>query len=121
MYAKNPYEAGNQYLINKRGKVGLNDYEILKLLLNIQIICKISKKILKNTIWKKCEVLILFGDMIAHVINSKEINPVIIKFFIRHRNLSISIVFIEQQYFKVPKEVRLNTTHFFIMKIPSRC
>ena len=75
---------------------------------------------MKKTIWKKCEVLILFGDMIADVINSKEINPVIIEFFITHRNLGISIVFIEQPYFKVPKEVRLNTTHFFIMKIPSR-
>ena len=40
--------------------------------------------------------------------------------FIRGRKLNISIIFITQSYFKVPKEVRLNITHFFIMKIPNK-
>ena len=40
--------------------------------------------------------------------------------FIRGRKLNISLVFITQSYFKVPKDVRLNTTHFFIMKIPNK-
>ena len=40
--------------------------------------------------------------------------------FIRGRKLNISIVFILQSYFKVPKDVRLNSTHFFIMKIPNK-
>ena len=40
--------------------------------------------------------------------------------FIRGRKLSISLVFITQSYLKVPKDVRLNTTHFFIMKIPNK-
>ena len=40
--------------------------------------------------------------------------------FIRGRKLNISIVFIMQSYFKVPKDVRLNSTHFFIMKIPNK-
>ena len=40
--------------------------------------------------------------------------------FIRGRNLNISIVFITQSYFKVPKDVRLNSTHVFIMKIPNK-
>ena len=40
--------------------------------------------------------------------------------FIRGRKLNISIVFVTQSYFKVPKEVRLNTTHFFIMKIQNK-
>ena len=40
--------------------------------------------------------------------------------FIRGRKLNISIVFITQSYFKVPKDVRLNSTHFFIMKIPNK-
>ena len=42
------------------------------------------------------------------------------KLFIRGRKLNISLVFITQSYFKVPKDVRLNTTHFFIAKIPSK-
>ena len=40
--------------------------------------------------------------------------------FVRSRKLNISIVFITQSYFKVPKDVRLNSTHFFIMKIPNK-
>ena len=40
--------------------------------------------------------------------------------FIRGRKLNISLVFITQSYFKVPKDVRLNSTHFFIMKIPNK-
>ena len=49
--------------------------------------------------------------------NNKKLNPVVNQLFIRGTKLNISIVFITQSYFKVPKEVRLNTTHFFIMKI----
>ena len=58
--------------------------------------------------------------MIADMINNKKLNPVITELFIGGRELNISIVFITQSYFKVPKEVRLNTTHFFIMKIPDK-
>ena len=56
--------------------------------------------------------------MIADMINNKKINSVITKFFIRDRKLNISHVFITQPY--VPKDVRLNSTHFFIMKIPNK-
>ena len=56
--------------------------------------------------------------MIADMINNKKLNSIVTELFIRGRKLNISIVFITQSYFKVPKEVRLNTTHFFIMKIP---
>ena len=40
--------------------------------------------------------------------------------FIRCRKLNISLVFITQSYFSVPKDVRLNTTHYFIMKINNK-
>ena len=52
--------------------------------------------------------------------NKKKLNPVVNQLFIRGTKLNISIVFITQSYFKVPKEVRLNTTHFFIMKIQNK-
>ena len=58
--------------------------------------------------------------MIADMINNKKLNPVITELFIGGRELNISIVFITQSYFKVPKEIRLSTTHFFIMKIPDK-
>ena len=69
---------------------------------------------------KKCKVLIVFGDMIADMINNKKLNPIVTELFIRGRKLNISIVFITQSCFKVPKDVRLNSTHFFIMKIPNK-
>ena len=67
----------------------------------------------------KRRVLIVFDYMIADMINNKKLNPVVTELFIRGRNLNISIS-ITQPYFKVPKDVRLNSTHFFIMKIHSK-
>ena len=54
------------------------------------------------------------------MININKLNPIVTELFIRARKLNISIVFITQSYFKVPKDVRLNSTHFFIMKIPNK-
>ena len=69
---------------------------------------------------KENEILIVFDDMIADMINNKKLNSIVTELFIRGRKLNISLVFITQSYFKVPKDVRLNTTHFFIMKIPNK-
>ena len=65
---------------------------------------------------KENKILIVFGDMIAHVIHNKKLNSVVTELFIRGRKLNISLLFITQPYFKVPKDIRLNTTHFFIAK-----
>ena len=54
--------------------------------------------------------------MIAHTINNKKLNSIVTELFIRGRKLNISLVFITQLYFKVPKDVRLNTTHFLLQK-----
>ena len=54
------------------------------------------------------------------MINNKKINPVLIKLFTIGRKFNVSFVFITQSYFKKPKDVRNNSTHFFIMKIPNR-
>ena len=69
---------------------------------------------------KKRKVLIIFDDMITDMINNNKLNPIVTELFIRGRKVNISIVFITQSYFKVPKDVRLNSTHFFIMKIPNK-
>ena len=61
--------------------------------------------------------LIVFNDMIADMINNKKLNSIVTELFIRGRKLNISLVFITQSYFKVPKDVRLNAPHFFITKI----
>ena len=54
------------------------------------------------------------------MINNKKLNSIVTDLFLRGRKLNISIVLITQSYFIVPKEVRLNTTHFFIMEIPNK-
>ena len=59
--------------------------------------------------------------MIADLMTNKKIQAIIKEFFIRCRKLNISLVFITQPYFSVPKDVRLNSTHYFILKIISRC
>ena len=58
--------------------------------------------------------------MIADMIHNKKLNSVVTKLFIRGRKLNISLVSITQSYFKVAKDVRLNTSHFFIAKIPNK-
>ena len=62
----------------------------------------------------------MFDHMIADMINNKKLNPIVTELFIRGIKLNISSVFIRQLYFKVSKEVRLNTTHIFIIKIPKK-
>ena len=69
---------------------------------------------------KENKILIAFTDMIADMINNKKLNSIVTELFIRGRKLNIFLVFITQSYFKVPKDVRLNTTHFFIMRIPNK-
>ena len=58
--------------------------------------------------------------MIANMIKNRKVNSIVTELFIRGGELNISLVFITQSYFKVPKDVRLNSTHFFIMKIPNK-
>ena len=65
-------------------------------------------------------MLIVLYDMIADMEANKKLSPILRELFLRGRNRSISLVFISQSYFKVPKTVRLYATHYFIMKIPNK-
>ena len=58
--------------------------------------------------------------MIADMLSNKKLNPVVTESFIRGTNLNISLAFVTQSYLGVPKNIRINSTHFFIMKIPSK-
>ena len=118
LYAKDPYEAKYQYQINKREKVGADHFNDPKAFMEYSNdIQDVYKNIEDYNPGKKRKVLIVFEDMIADMINNIKINPVVTELFIRGRKLNISIAFIIQSYFKVAKNVRLNSTHFFIMKI----
>ena len=121
LYAKDPYEAKYQYLIKKRIKVGLDHFHDTKAFMEYSNDMQdVYRNIEEYNPIKKRKVLIAFDDMIADMINNNKLNPIVTELLMRGRKLNISIVFIMQPYFKVPKDVRLNSTHFFIMKIPSK-
>ena len=69
---------------------------------------------------KKRKILIVFDEMIGDMLSNKKINPIVTELFIRRRKLNISLVFIAQSYFVVPKYIRLNSTHYFVMKSPNK-
>ena len=69
---------------------------------------------------KKRRVLKVFGDVTADMRSNKKLSPIVTELFLRGRKLNILLVFISQSYFKVPKIITLNATHYFIMKIPNK-
>ena len=69
---------------------------------------------------RKRKILIAFDGMVADILNNKKCQAIIKELFIRCRKLNISLVFITQSYFSVPKDVRLNSTHYLIMKINNK-
>ena len=69
---------------------------------------------------RKLKVLTIFDDMIADIMSSKNFKAIIKELFIRCRKLNISIVFITQSYFRTPKDARLNSMHYVIIKIQSK-
>ena len=69
---------------------------------------------------KKRKILIAFNYRIADTLNNKRLNPIVTELSIRDRKLNIFLVFIMQSHFAVPKNIRLNSTHYFNMKIPNK-
>ena len=69
---------------------------------------------------RKRKVFIVFDDMIADIMTNKKCQAIIKELFIIFRKLDIALVFITQSYFSVPKQVRLNSTHYLIMAIYNR-
>ena len=118
MYAKDPYEAKYQYLINKRESVGINHFNDPKAFIEYS---NDMRDVYKNIDYynpdKENKILIVFYDMIADMIHKKKLDSIETELFIGGRKLNIALVFITKSYFKVPKDVRLNTIHFFIAKI----
>ena len=69
---------------------------------------------------RKIKILIAFDNMIANIMSNKKIQDIVKELFIRCSKLSISLLFITQSYFSIPKDVRLNSTHYLILKINKR-
>ena len=79
----------------------------------------INKNIEEYNPSSKRKILIVFNDMIAHILSNEKLNPIVTKLFIRGRKLNIPLVFITQSYFDVSKN-RQNSTLYFIREIPSK-
>ena len=118
LYAKDTYEAKYQFLINKGKCIELKHFNDSKGFIEYSNGSNDMEDVYKNieeyNIGKKRKRLVFFDDMIAIMINNKKLNSVVTKLFIRGRKLNIFLLF------KVPKDVRLNSTDFFFMKIPNK-
>ena len=113
LYAKDPYEAKDQYLINKRKGAGINHFNDPKAFIEYSNdMGDVYKTIDKYNLDKENKILIAFDDLI----HNKNLNSIVSELFIRGRKLNISLVFITQSYFKVSKDVRLNTGYLFMQK-----
>ena len=121
LYAKDVSEPKYEFLIKKREDAGikhLNDS-------NAFIECSNTMDDVYENIddynpSRKRKKLIVFDDMIADIMTNRRFQAIIKELFIRCRKLNISLVFITQSYFSVPKDVRLNSTHYLIMKINNK-
>ena len=110
---KDPYEAKYQLLTNKKESKCLKHLNDCKACIEYSNDKDgIYKNIEKYNLAKKCKILIVFDDMIADILNNKKFNLIVTEVFIRGRKLNI--------YFAVPKNIRLNSTHSFILKIPNK-
>ena len=106
MYNKDLYEAKYQFLIIK--SKGLKDFNDPKAFIEYaNDMQDVYKNIEEYNTDKECKILSIIKSIGTEL-------------FIRGRKLNVSLVFITQSYFKIPKDFRLNSTHFFIMKIPNK-
>ena len=121
LYSNDTDEEKYQYLINKRELVGikkLNDpYAFIENSNDMNDVLEDINNYNKN---RDKKVLIIFDDMIADIMRSEKFKAIVKELFIRCRKLNISIVFITQSYFRIPKDSRLNSTHYMLMKIGSK-
>ena len=80
----------------------------------------ISKNIEDYNPNKRQKILIVFDDKIVDMLSNKKLNPAVTELFIRGRKLEVFLVFITQSHFAIPKDIWLNSAHYFVMKIPNK-
>ena len=121
MYAKDLSKPKYEYLIKKRENARINHLNDSNAFMGcVNTMDDVYENINDYKPSRKRKILIIFDDMIADIMNNIKFQAIIKELFIRCRKLNISLVFITQSYFSVPKDVRLNTTHYFIMKINNK-
>ena len=120
-YAKDLSEPNFEFLIKKREDAGikhLNDpHAFVEWFNTMDDVYENIDNYYPN---RKKKNLIVFNAMIADIMTNKKCQAIIKELFIRCRKLNISLVFITQYYFSVPKDVRLNSTHYLILRISNK-
>ena len=97
-----PFESKYQLLISKREKVEIKKLKNLKALIDYS------------------QAIDDVYENLADMESNKKLSHIVTELFLRGRKLNISLAFISQSYLKVPRTIRLNATHYFIMKIPNK-
>ena len=121
LYAKHLGEPKYEHLIKNRENAGIKYLNNLKAFIEYSnTMNDVYENIYLYNQNRKRKALIFFDDMIADIMTNKKFQSIIKELFIRCRKINVSLVFITQSYFSVPKDVRLNPTHYLIMKINNK-
>ena len=113
---KDPFESRYQLLIKKREKVDIKKITHPKAFIDYWQTTDNVYENLEDYNSTKKKMVIVFHDMIAGMEANKKLSAIVNELFLRDRRPKISLVFISKPYFKLPRTIRLNTTHCFIVK-----
>ena len=121
LYAKDLSESKYEHLISNCENAGIKHLKDPKAFIDCSnTMDDVYENIDDYTLNRKRKVLIVFDDMIADIMTNKKFQSIIKELFIRCRKINISLVFITQSYSSVPKDVKLNSTHYLVMKINNK-
>ena len=120
LHAKDLSESKYEYLIKNCENTGIKHLNDSEAFIECSNTMNVYENIDNYNPKRKRKILIVFDDMIADIMTNKKFQSIIKELFIRCRKPNISLVFITQSYFSVQKDVRLNSTHYLIMKINYR-
>ena len=120
MYAKDLSEPKYEFLIKRFEDLGIKHLNYSIAFIECFNTIDVYENVDDYNPNRKRKVLIVFDDMIAGIMTNKKFQASIKELFIRCRKLNISLLFITQSYFSFPNDVRLNSTHYLIMRISNK-
>ena len=118
LYARDLNEQKYKILITKHKDAGIKHLKDPNAFIECSYMMEdVYEKIHDYNSSRHRKILIVFDDMIVDIMANKKFQIILKELFIRCRKLNISLVFITQFYFSVPNDVRLNLTHYLIVKL----
>ena len=122
LHTRDLSESKHEHLIKNRENVGIRHLNVSKAFIECSnTMDDVYENINDYNPNRRRKILIVFDDMIADIMTNKKFQAIILKeLFIRCRKVNIFLVFITQFYFSVPKDEKLNSTHYLIMKMNNK-